>query len=148
MRWQQRLHSPYDRSKALGEQLVQAAVAEGLDAIIVNPTGVIGSRDFGPSFFGTALLDLAQGTLPGLVGGGCDWVDVRDLVAGVLDAEQHAAPGAKYLLSGHWAALSALAEVIAEFTGVPVDRQADAVHVSRYARTERQPPDQSCSRCC
>src|SRR5262245_28925175 len=43
---------PYDRSKARGERAVLEEVARGLDAVTVNPTGVMGPFDFKPSHTG------------------------------------------------------------------------------------------------
>lgn len=114
--------APYNRSKALGEQAVRDAIARGLDAVILNPTGIIGPGDPDPSWFGGVLLDLAQGRLPGLLAGGCDWVDVRDVVAGALRAEAQAAPGARYLLSGHYVSLRGIARLVEEITGRPAPR--------------------------
>jgi dihydroflavonol-4-reductase len=117
-----RHYPPYDRSKAAGEKEVQRGMERGLDAVIVNPTGMIGPYDFRPSHFGQVLLALGQGRLPALVTGGFDWVDVRDVVAGAMQAEERAPAGARYLLSGHWASLRELAGLVAEVTGAPVPR--------------------------
>ena len=48
-----------------------------------TPTAVIGPYDFQPSHQGQMLLSMAAAkTLPALVDGGFDWVDVRDVVYG------------------------------------------------------------------
>ncbi len=114
--------SPYSRSKAAGEQEVRAAVARGLDAVILYPTAIVGPYDFRPSLFGQALLYLAQGKLPALVAGGFDWVDVRDVVAAAIRSAEVAPPGGRYILSGHWVALPEIAALVEEFTGVPTPR--------------------------
>jgi nucleoside-diphosphate-sugar epimerase len=44
----------YDRSKAAGEQIVLQAVAEGLDAVILNPSGIVGFFDVGTSYTGNS----------------------------------------------------------------------------------------------
>lgn len=111
--------SPYDRSKAAGEREVLKGMEKGLDAIIISPTGVIGPHDYRPSHFGQALLYMAQGKLPALVQGGFNWVDVRDVVAATIRAEQQAPSGTKYLLSGHWVSVAEIAAMVAEITGVP-----------------------------
>jgi dihydroflavonol-4-reductase len=108
---------PYDRSKAAAQMQVRHAVAQGLDAVIINPTAVIGPHDYQPSYFGRALLLLAACKLPALVTGGFDWVDVRDVVAGAMLAEAAAPPGAEYLLSGHWVSMGDIAAAVAEITG-------------------------------
>jgi dihydroflavonol-4-reductase len=110
---------PYDRSKAAAEKEVQHGIERGLDAVIINPTAIIGPHDYQPSYFGEALLALAQRRLPGLVTGGFDWVDVRDVVDGAMRAEERAPSGAKYLLSGHWVSICEIAKMVAEFTGMP-----------------------------
>jgi dihydroflavonol-4-reductase len=112
-----RLIPPYDRSKAAGEAEVRQGIERGLDAVIVYPTGIIGPFDFRPSHFGQVLLAMGRGRLPALVTGGFDWVDVRDVVAGAVQAEERAPPRARYLLSGHWASVRDLAALVAEVTG-------------------------------
>ena len=113
---------PYDRSKAAGEKEVRKGIERGLDAIIINPTAVVGPYDYQPSHFGEALLSLANRKLPALVTGGFDWVDVRDVVEGAMRAEERAPTGAKYLLSGHWVSVCELAAIVEETTGVPAPR--------------------------
>jgi len=110
-------YPPYDRSKAVGEKEVRRGIERGLDAIIINPTGIIGPHDYEPSYFGEALLSIAQHKLPALVTGGFDWVDVRDVVAGAMRAEEVAPAGARYLLSGHWVTARDIAAMVAEITG-------------------------------
>jgi len=117
-----RRYPPYDRSKAAAEIEVQRGVERGLDAVIINPTAIIGPYDYQPSYFGEALLSLAQRKLPALVTGGFDWVDVRDVVAGAIQAGEEASAGAKYLLSGHWVSMRDIAAMVAEITGVPATR--------------------------
>lgn len=104
----------YSRSKALAEQKVLEAVGDGLDAVILNPTAVIGPFDFAPSLLGQALIRLAQRKLPMLVRGGYDWVDVRDVVDGALSAMERGRTGERYLLSGRWADLREIARTISD----------------------------------
>lgn len=114
--------SPYDRSKAAAEKEVQRGVELGLDAVIINPTAIVGPHDYRLSYFGEALLALARRQLPALVAGGFDWVDVRDVVDGAMRAEEQAPTGARYLLSGHWVSLYDLATMVGEITGVSAPR--------------------------
>jgi dihydroflavonol-4-reductase len=112
----------YDRSKAAGEREVRQGIARGLDAVIVNPTAMIGPHDYRPSHLGQVLLALSRHRLPALVEGGYNWVDVRDVVTGALRAEQRAETGARYLLAGHWVSVRDLAATVADLTGVPAPR--------------------------
>jgi dihydroflavonol-4-reductase len=115
-----RRYPPYDRSKAAAEIEVRRAIAEGMDAVIIYPTAVIGPHDYQPSYFGRALIAMASDSLPALVTGGFDWVDVRDVVAGALAAEKKATPGAGYLLSGQWLSMCDVANMVREITGSPL----------------------------
>ncbi len=117
-----RHYPPYDRSKAAAEKEVRRGIEKGLDAIIINPTAIIGPYDYQPSHFGEALLSLAKRRLPALVTGGFDWVDVRDVVEGAMVAEKRAPPGAQYILSGHWVSMCDIAAMVAEISGMPSPR--------------------------
>ena len=109
---------PYDRSKAAAEKEIRRGIERGLDAVIINPTGIIGPYDYQPSFLGEAILSMAQNRLPAMVAGGFDWVDVRDVVAGAMRAEAQSPKGATYLLSGHWVSMCDIAAMVAGITGV------------------------------
>lgn len=108
----------YDRSKAGGEREVLAGVERGLDAVIVEPTGIIGPRDHKPSHSGSMILALARRKLPALVDGGFNWVDVRDVARSAARAAEHGRRGERYLLGGHWRPMVDLAAAVAERTGV------------------------------
>jgi len=97
-------------------------IAEGLPGVIVHPTGVIGPGDHRPSRIGQVLLDLAARKFPALLPGGFDWVDVRDVCAGILAAEQRGRVGESYLLSGWWHSPRELAAFGEEVTGVAPPR--------------------------
>jgi len=107
----------YDRSKAAGEAAVRAVAADGLDVVIVNPTGIIGPVDVGPSRANGVLLAAARGHLPVAVAGGFDWVDVRDVVDALIAAVDRGEPGENYLLSGHQATALHLARLAAGLNG-------------------------------
>ena len=69
------------------------AAGEELEVVIVQPTGILGPGDVGASRIGIMLHDLYHGRLPGLVKGGHDWVDVRDVATGLLLAAERGRPG-------------------------------------------------------
>lgn len=115
--------APYDRSKAEADAFVRKASAtDGLDAVIVNPTSIIGPYDFEPSPMGRTILAIARGKLPALVDGGFDFVDVRDVVAGARAAESRGRRGESYLLTGEWLSVRELALLVQEQTGVAAPR--------------------------
>ncbi len=111
-------HPPYDRSKSSGEEEVRAGMKRGLDAVIISPTAVVGPHDYQPSLQGQMLLSMAQKRLPALVDGGFDWVDVRDVVYGAMQAEELSPGGSKYILGGHWASLAEIGHMVEKVTGV------------------------------
>lgn len=113
-----RAYPAYDRSKARGEQRVRAAIERGLDAVIVNPTAVIGPNDFEPSRMGRTFLDYAHRRLPAMVPGGFDFVDVRDVVASALAAEEKGRTGENYLIGGHPLAIEELFALFERVTRV------------------------------
>jgi dihydroflavonol-4-reductase len=104
----------YGRSKALAEEIVIKAAKQGMDAIILSPTAVIGPFDCAPSLMGRALILLARGRLPALVPGGYDWVDVRDVVCSSIAAIEKGRKGERYILSGHWRTLDQISELVSD----------------------------------
>lgn len=117
-----RSHTAYDRSKAGGERRVRRLITEGLDAVILHPTSVIGPHDFEPSRMGRFFLHLQRRSLTSLVSGSFDFVDVRDVVAGLIAAAERGRSGESYLISGHHHRIRELAGIAAEITGVPLPR--------------------------
>jgi dihydroflavonol-4-reductase len=113
----------YGIAKAEGERVVLAAVASGLDAVILNPTAILGPFDFQVSAMGEVLLALARGKLPAVVAGASyDFVDVRDVVAAALAAEVRGRCGEHYLLPGTRLSLVELAGLWAKTTSRPAPR--------------------------
>jgi dihydroflavonol-4-reductase len=101
----------------MAEQAVKEAVRNGMDAVIINPTSVLGPNDFKPSLVGQAILQLYHGKIPALVPGGYDWVDVRDVVSGTISAIDRGRSGESYLLSGHYVSLIDLYNLILKLKG-------------------------------
>jgi len=105
----------YDHSKAAGEAFVIEAIRNGLDAYILHPTGVIGPHDYFNALSGIFLKKLFSGTLPALLNGGFDWVDVRDVCIAtghILKLDENNTANIisrRYILSGHFATLKDIA---------------------------------------
>lgn len=115
-------YPPYCYSKAIAEQHVINKVKDGLDAVIINPTAVIGPFDFQPSRFGKVILLFARHKLPVLISGGFDWVDVRDVVEGAIQAEENGATESRYILSGHQATLPEIAGMLSSILHIDAPR--------------------------
>jgi dihydroflavonol-4-reductase len=124
----------YGIAKAEGERAVRAAVASGLDAVIIYPTAIIGPLDFQVSPMGQVLRALAHGRLPALVSGASfDFVDVRDVTAAALSAETRGQRGEGYLVSGTRLSLVELALLWAQVTGRPAPSWACPMWMARLA---------------
>ncbi len=90
----------YTLTKRRAEELVLAAVAdEGLDAVVVNPTYMIGPRDVRPSS-GKLLVEIVKRAVPGVSAGANNFVDVRDVARGMVLAAERGRTGERYILGG------------------------------------------------
>jgi dihydroflavonol-4-reductase len=113
----------YDRTKAEATLLVRAAVAEGVDAVTVYPTGVLGPYDYRPSNTGELVLAASQGRLKAYVDGAYNFVDVRDVAAGLIAAAEKGRSGEGYILAGHNVTVWELLHAIATVSGTPAPRR-------------------------
>lgn len=110
----------YEYTKAEGEREVMKAVKEGLNAVILNPTAVIGPFDYRNSLLGQALIKIYQNKLPFLVTGGYNWVDVRDVVSASINAIETGRKGENYILSGEYRTLQELSAMISKISGCKI----------------------------
>lgn len=110
----------YDRSKRAGEEAVRLVVQKGLDAVVVNPTGIIGPDDRGPSRMGETVLQFMTRKIPVGITGQFDFVDVRDVVEGLIAAGDRGRTGENYLLSGSRLSIRELGMLVERYSGVPV----------------------------
>jgi len=114
---------PYKRTKVAAERLVLAAAAEGLDAVVVNPTTPIGDGDRKPTPTGRMIAGVASGRIKGYVATtGLNVVDVRDVARGHVLAFERGARGERYLLGGENLPLAELFARIAAAAGRPRPR--------------------------
>ena len=120
-------HAAYDYSKALAEREVLAGVDQGLNAVILNPVGVIGPYDFAPSALGESLLQIHHRELPGLVKGGFYWVDVRDVALAAILAEHKGRMGERYIIHSEYQTIPQLALWVKAVTGVKLPRLSSPI---------------------
>jgi dihydroflavonol-4-reductase len=107
----------YDRSKAAGEDELRRVVDRGLDALVLNPSGMFGPVDPEPSRMGRVLLAMFKGRMPITVRGAFDWVDVRDVAAAVIAATSRGRTGENYLVGGQRASVQELGRLAARVSG-------------------------------
>jgi nucleoside-diphosphate-sugar epimerase len=90
-------NSRYAISKYRAEMEVQRGVAEGLSAAIVNPSVVVGSKDWDEGMSGF-FKKIDQG-LKFCPSGGSGFVDVRDVVEFMVDLMESDIQGERYILN-------------------------------------------------
>ncbi len=111
-------HGAYGKSKAAASRCVQEAARAGeLDAVLVLPTGCVGPCDFRFSELGNLVARVGKGRMPIIIGGGYEWVDVRDVAAGTLAAAERGRTGEAYLLNGSRLSTVDLCAAIARAAG-------------------------------
>lgn len=107
----------YDRSKAEASLAVLQAAREGLDLVIVCPTGVIGPNDYRRSEIGQLILDCVEQKPQFYVDGAYDFVDVRDVAEGIVLAAEKGRSGETYILSGEKISVRRIIDLLWEMTG-------------------------------
>jgi dihydroflavonol-4-reductase len=110
----------YAITKHEAEEVVNGA-RDRIDAVIVNPTYMLGPRDARPSS-GELIIKVVQRKLPGHTPGYNNFVDVRDVARGMIAAWQKGRRGERYILAGHDMTYRALFETIAALAGVAPPR--------------------------
>ncbi|MFH1523525.1 MAG: NAD-dependent epimerase/dehydratase family protein, partial [Chloroflexota bacterium] len=110
-------YGEYDRSKATASLEVQNAAKTDLDTVLVCPTGVIGPYDFRGSEMGEVIRGAAFAKPMFYVEGAYDFVDVRDVVDGLIAANANGRRGEAYILSGNRISVRDLIGTVREVTG-------------------------------
>jgi dihydroflavonol-4-reductase len=110
-------YGEYDRSKAVASLEVQKATSEGLDAVIVCPTGVIGPYDFLGSELGEVIRNASEARAMFYVEGAYDFVDVRDVADGMIAAQAKGRRGESYILGGQKLSVRYMLQTVHEVTG-------------------------------
>jgi dihydroflavonol-4-reductase len=114
----ERVVGGYACTKAAATALVLDAARRGLDAVVVHPSGIAGPGDFGRTHFTQLVVDYLGGKLRAYVAGGYDFVDVRDVAAGILAAAERGKRGECYILSNRYVTVRGLLQTMDRVTGV------------------------------
>ena len=107
----------YARTKAEATQAVLAAVQGGLDAVIVQPSGIIGPYDHSGNHLVQLVTDYLGGRIPVCVKGGYDLVDVRDVAYGCLMAAEKGKSGECYILSNRHYEIQEVLKMVRRIAG-------------------------------
>ena len=118
------LKAPYYDTKRRGEEVVRRYIENGLDAVIVNPAYVVGPYDVKPSG-GRVIIQIATRRLLGVPSrGGICFVDVREVVDGMLAAMERGVCGERYILGNENITYRDYARRVAGIAGVDPPRWA------------------------
>lgn len=108
----------YAKSKAKASADVLRYGDQGLNVSIVHPSGIIGiGYGQSDSYMMQTILSLADNKVPISIGGGYDFVDVKDVGRGILQCEERGRPGETYILSGNYTTIHQMNEIIAHHLG-------------------------------
>lgn len=92
----------YAKTKAEATAYVLEAAKKGLPVCVVHPSGISGPYDYGKGHITALVIDYYKGQLTSGVNGGYDFVDVRDVAAGILSALEKGRSGECYILSNQF----------------------------------------------
>lgn len=96
--WEEsKANSPYAESKFLAEMEVWRAMAEGLEAVIVNPGIILGEGDWDKG--SARLMQIVHNEFPWYTEGINAWVDVKDVAAALILLMDSDVSDERYILS-------------------------------------------------
>ncbi len=107
----------YQRSKQEADRAVTDAMARGLAAVFLHPSGVYGPAPARSPLINDAIIRLVTGKTPMLPPGGMPVVLCNDVAVGHLLAEETAPVGSRYILSESFVTLSEFAGAVCEESG-------------------------------
>lgn len=113
------LTDPYSTTKAEAEQVVLAAVGDGVDAVIATLVNVYGPSPRGPQSYNLLLAAAARGEVGEIVDTTVGWTLARDVAAGQLAAFEHGETGRRYVLCGELASFPRILDTYCELVGSP-----------------------------
>lgn len=107
----------YAKTKSEATSFVLEAAKKGLNACVVQPTGIAGPFDQGEGPFTTLVIEYYKGHLTSAVTGGFDFVDVRDVAKGIIACVEKGRPGQVYILSNKYFTIKEILYMLHQITG-------------------------------
>jgi len=114
----EKVYGFYARTKALATLAMLEAARSDLDAVILCPSGIIGPFDYKISEIGQLILDFVNRRLKAYIDGAYNFVDVRDVVAGHINAMEKARRGEVYILGGESISVFDILTLLESITGI------------------------------
>ena len=109
----------YARSKWLAYQEALKYVKAGLPVVTVSLTTPVGEGDYNFTPPGKMILDYLNGRLPGYIDTVINYIDVEDVAAGHLLAEEKGKVGERYILGTDNLTLDEVFGILSKLTGKP-----------------------------
>jgi nucleoside-diphosphate-sugar epimerase len=137
----------YQKSKWQAQEIARAAVAQGLEVMIMQPGAIMGPYDIGT--WSRLFLMVRDDKLPGVPASLLTFTHVREVVAAHIAAADKGHNGGSYLLGGENRTMLELVREIAGLLGKPVPAKETSLGVLRVAAalgdfasrfTGKQPP--------
>jgi dihydroflavonol-4-reductase len=112
----------YGHSKLLAEGVVREFVARGLDAVVVNPSIILGPRDLN-QISGSIVVEVAHRRVPPVYPpGGTNYIAVEDVCVGHMAAAERGRVGERYILAAHNLTHREAMQIVCQVVGVPGPR--------------------------
>ena len=106
----------YSKAEVEASRRVQALMKQGLNAVIVQPSGLIGPNDYDHTNMSEFFCEAAFGKLPACVKAGYSFVDVRDAAQMIVAACTRGVSGQSYLAAGPTVSMMKLAVMAARIS--------------------------------
>jgi dihydroflavonol-4-reductase len=117
-----KVYGDYAKTKALATLSVLEATKNGLDAIILCPSGIIGPFDYKISEMGQLILDFINRKLKTYIEGAYNFADVRDIAVGHIYAMEKGKVGNLYILGGETISVFEILDFLESITGIEKPR--------------------------
>jgi dihydroflavonol-4-reductase len=109
----------YKRSKWMAEREALNEAKQGLPVIVAMPTTPVGPWDWKPTPTGKIIVDFLNGSMPGYVETGLNFVGVEECAAGHLLVAEKGRVGQRYLLGAENLTLKQVLDMLSKVTGLP-----------------------------
>ena len=109
----------YAKTKAETTKYVfNEARNNNLNACVVFPSGLLGVNDFTNTNMTVLIKNILNEKVPLVTEGGYDFVDVRDVAKGIINACTKGKKGEGYILSGEYVTIKKIADLVCEYGAI------------------------------
>ena len=110
---QNKLTDFYAKTKTIATKYVLDMVKDKeLDAVVIQPSSILGPNNYSFDYLVEMIKMVASKKLRFYISGGYDFVDVRDVCIGIINAITKGVTGHCYILSGHYSSVKDLLNLV------------------------------------